>query len=190
MNHLHLQETAKHYAKLAEEAQTQLQEEQELNEGLIQILDVLCEELGIDMNELLETTFSNVVGSRGGAAAIGRAKYLKDLLAARQKNIVAAARAADPTLTKVMSDAEIALHYDKAKNTGRMVDLLRKHAGMSVDTGGTSHLQWLSGEKRLTTGQISPEAEKSAEERLKAASPARRASAARRAAAKTGVASI
>jgi hypothetical protein len=49
----HLQETARYYAKLAEEAQTQLQEERELNESLVEIIDALCEELGIDTEELL-----------------------------------------------------------------------------------------------------------------------------------------
>lgn len=190
MNHLHLQEAAKHYAKLAEEAQTQLQEEQELNEGLIQILDVLCEELGIDMNELLETTFSDVVQSRGGEAAIGRAKYVKSLLAARQKNIVSKAKQNDPTLTGVMSDEEIALHYDKPKNTIRVADVLRKHGGINAEAGMTGHLKWLSGQGTQQTGRIGSEAEKRAEERLKAASPARKKSVERRAQAKTGVADI
>lgn len=191
MNHLHLQETAKHYAKLAEEAQTQLQEEQELNEGLIGILDVLCEELGIDMNELLETTFSDVVQSRGGAAAIGRAQYLKSLLAARQKKIVDAAKQKDPTLTRVMPDEQIARDYDRAKgSTDRIADLLRKHAGINAEAGMTKHLNWLRGQGTEQTGQIPAEAQKRAEARLKAASPARKASAARRKAAQTGEASI
>ena len=53
MNHLHLQETAKHYAKLAEEAQKNLEQEKELNEDLLTIIDALCEELDIDVEELL-----------------------------------------------------------------------------------------------------------------------------------------
>lgn len=53
MNHLHLQETAKHYAKLAEEAQKNLEQEQELNEDLLTIIDALCEELGINVEDLL-----------------------------------------------------------------------------------------------------------------------------------------
>ena len=53
MNHLHLQEAAKHYAKLAEEAQKNLKQEQELNEDLLTIIDALCEELGIDVEDLL-----------------------------------------------------------------------------------------------------------------------------------------
>jgi hypothetical protein len=52
MNHLHLQETAKHYASLAEEAQKNLEQEKELNEDLLTIIDALCEELGIDVEEL------------------------------------------------------------------------------------------------------------------------------------------
>lgn len=65
MNHLHLQETAKYYARLAEETQTKLQEEQELNETLVEVIDVLCEELGISAKELLnERIFnkSNILG--------------------------------------------------------------------------------------------------------------------------------
>jgi hypothetical protein len=53
MNHLHLQEAAKHYAKLAEEAQKNLEQEQELNEDLFTIIDALCEELGINVEDLL-----------------------------------------------------------------------------------------------------------------------------------------
>ena len=53
MNHLHLQEAAKHYAKLAEEAQKNLEQEQELNEDLLTIIEALCEELGIDAEDLL-----------------------------------------------------------------------------------------------------------------------------------------
>ena len=53
MNHLHLQETAKYYARLAEEAQKNLEQEQELNEDLLTIIDALCEELGIDTQKLL-----------------------------------------------------------------------------------------------------------------------------------------
>lgn len=53
MNYLHLQEAAKHYARLAEEAQKNLEQEQELNEDLLTIIDALCEELGIDTQKLL-----------------------------------------------------------------------------------------------------------------------------------------
>lgn len=53
MNHLHLQETAKYYAKLAEQAQKNLEQEQELNEDLLTIIEALCEELGIDAEDLL-----------------------------------------------------------------------------------------------------------------------------------------
>ncbi len=54
MNHLHLQETARHYANLAEQYRSQLAEEQELNEDLLGLVDALCEELGIDVEALLE----------------------------------------------------------------------------------------------------------------------------------------
>jgi hypothetical protein len=50
----HLQETARHYANLAEQYRTELAEEQELNEDLLGLVDALCEELGIDVEALLE----------------------------------------------------------------------------------------------------------------------------------------
>ena len=53
MNNQHLQETARYYANMAEQAQIELQEEQELNQDLIVLVEALCEELGIDMEELL-----------------------------------------------------------------------------------------------------------------------------------------
>ena len=74
MNHLHLQETAKHYAKLAEEAQAQLQEEKELNESLVEIIDALCEELGIDTEELLGEMAMTADAYRGSLDKIGKMK--------------------------------------------------------------------------------------------------------------------
>jgi hypothetical protein len=61
MNHLHLQETARHYANLAEQYHSQLVKEQELNEDLLGLVEALCEELGIDTEELLNevTAFSS-----------------------------------------------------------------------------------------------------------------------------------
>jgi len=50
----HLAETAKHYANLAEQYHSQLVKEQELNEDLLGLVDALCEELGIDVEALLE----------------------------------------------------------------------------------------------------------------------------------------
>jgi hypothetical protein len=50
----HLAETARHYANLAEQYRTELAEEQELNEDLLGLVDALCEELGIDVEDLLE----------------------------------------------------------------------------------------------------------------------------------------
>lgn len=54
MNIQHLQETARHYANLAEQYRSQLAEEQELNEDLLGLIDALCEELGIDVEALFE----------------------------------------------------------------------------------------------------------------------------------------
>jgi hypothetical protein len=54
MNHLHLQETARHYANLAEQYRTELAEEQQLNEDLLGLVEALCEELDIDVEALLE----------------------------------------------------------------------------------------------------------------------------------------
>ena len=59
MNHLHLQETARHYANLAEQYRTELAEKQELNEDLLSLIDALCEELGIDVEALLEDAQTN-----------------------------------------------------------------------------------------------------------------------------------
>jgi hypothetical protein len=50
----HLAETARHYANLAEQYRTELVEEQQLNEDLLVLVDALCEELGIDVEDLLE----------------------------------------------------------------------------------------------------------------------------------------
>ena len=50
----HLQETAKHYANLAEQYRSQLAEEQQLNENLMGLVEALCEELGIDVEALFE----------------------------------------------------------------------------------------------------------------------------------------
>jgi energy-converting hydrogenase A subunit M len=49
-----LQETARHYANLAEQYRTELVEEQQLNEDLLGLVEALCEELGIDVEALLE----------------------------------------------------------------------------------------------------------------------------------------
>jgi hypothetical protein len=54
MNIQHLQETARHYANLAEQYRTELAEEQQLNEDLLGLVDALCEELGIDVEALFE----------------------------------------------------------------------------------------------------------------------------------------
>jgi hypothetical protein len=59
MNHLHLQETARHYANLAEQYRTELTEEQQLNEDLLDLVDALCEELGIDVEALFEDVQTN-----------------------------------------------------------------------------------------------------------------------------------
>ena len=59
MNHLHLQETARHYANLAEQYHTELVKEQELNEDLLSLIDALCEELGIDVEALFEDAQTN-----------------------------------------------------------------------------------------------------------------------------------
>jgi len=61
MNHSHLQETARYYANLAEQTKIELQEEQELNEDLLTIIEALCEELDIDIFDLLNLD----EGSRG-----------------------------------------------------------------------------------------------------------------------------
>jgi hypothetical protein len=83
MNHLHLQETARHYANLAEQYRKELAEEQQLNEDLLGLVDALCEELGIDAEELLsemkvlgsiKSGFKKggIVGAiKGGAKAVG-----------------------------------------------------------------------------------------------------------------------
>lgn len=182
MNHLHLQEAAKHYAKLAEEAQAQLQEEQELNEGLIGILDVLCEELGIDMDELLETTFSDVVKSRGGDAAIGRAKYLKDLLKIRQERL-------GKQTAHLPGGAVGSPGGPIDPKIKRVQDLLRKHGGIDTLSASTTQ-EGIAGHGRFKTGQISPTHQQGASDRLKDTSPARIASAQRREKRKTGVADI
>jgi len=58
MNIPHLQETAKHYANLAEQYRSELAEEQELNEDLMNLIEALCEELDIDVEALLEMAFT------------------------------------------------------------------------------------------------------------------------------------
>ena len=88
MNHLHLQEAAKHYAKLAEEAQKNLEQEKELNEDLLTIIDALCEELGIDAEDLLdldEATRAEIKRDRAHEAKFekiraGNKKYLRSNL--------------------------------------------------------------------------------------------------------------
>ena len=50
----HLAETAKHYANLAEQYRTELAEEQQINEDLMNLVEALCEELDIDVEALLE----------------------------------------------------------------------------------------------------------------------------------------
>ena len=57
MNYLHLQETARHYANLAEQARVDLQEADELNSELFGLIEALCEELDIDVETLLEDVF-------------------------------------------------------------------------------------------------------------------------------------
>ena len=55
MNNNHLQETVRYYAQLAEQARVDLQEADELNEELLGLIDALCEELGVDTEEMLQT---------------------------------------------------------------------------------------------------------------------------------------
>lgn len=50
----HLAETAKHYANLAEQYRTELAEEQQINEDLMNLVEALCEELDIDVEALFE----------------------------------------------------------------------------------------------------------------------------------------
>lgn len=95
MNHLHLQEAAKYYAKLAEEAQKNLEQEQELNEDLLTIIEALCEELGIDAEELLSEDYTTV----------GREKELtNDTLAAVARGDQRAAKKHMDTLIRQGSD--------------------------------------------------------------------------------------
>ena len=67
----HLQETAKHYANLAEQYRSQLAEEQELNENLMGLVEALCEELEIDSQVLLQEMglISTIKGLLGGKKA-------------------------------------------------------------------------------------------------------------------------
>jgi hypothetical protein len=68
MNYLHLQETARHYAKLAEQARVDLQEVNELNSELFGLIEALCEELDIDVETLLEMAMTKA----GHAARVAR----------------------------------------------------------------------------------------------------------------------
>ena len=77
MNYLHLQETAKHYANLAEQYRSQLAEEQQLNEDLLGLVEALCEELDIDVETLLEMAMTKA----GHAARVRR----EDELSAKGK---------------------------------------------------------------------------------------------------------
>ena len=54
MNNNHLQETARHYAQLAEQAQVDLQEADEINGELLGLIEALCEHFDLNMEELLE----------------------------------------------------------------------------------------------------------------------------------------
>ena len=54
MNNNHLQETARHYAQLAEQAKVDLQEANELNGELLGLIEALCEHFDLNMEELLE----------------------------------------------------------------------------------------------------------------------------------------
>ena len=54
MNNNHLQETARHYAQLAEQAQVDLQEADEINGELLGLIKALCEHFDLNMEELLE----------------------------------------------------------------------------------------------------------------------------------------
>ena len=54
MNNNHLQETARHYAQLAEQAQVDLQEANEINGELLGLIEALCEHFDLNMEELLE----------------------------------------------------------------------------------------------------------------------------------------
>jgi len=78
MNHLHLQETARHYANLAEQYRTELAEEQQLNEDLLGLVAALCEELDIDVEALLEMAMTQA----GHAARVAR----EDELSAKGKH--------------------------------------------------------------------------------------------------------
>jgi hypothetical protein len=71
MNHLHLQETARHYANLAEQYRSQLMEEQQLNEEIIVIIQALCEELNIDVEQLfLDEGFKDFLKKTGRMLAV------------------------------------------------------------------------------------------------------------------------
>jgi hypothetical protein len=74
----HLAETARHYANLAEQYRTELAEEQQLNEDLLGLVDALCEELDIDVEDLLEMALTK-------AAYEKRRKMEDDLIAQDHK---------------------------------------------------------------------------------------------------------
>jgi len=76
----HLQETARHYANLAEQYRSELNEQQQLNEDLLFVIDALCEELNLDTEQVLQQLDEKFWKKAGlglaaagliGAAAIG-----------------------------------------------------------------------------------------------------------------------
>jgi hypothetical protein len=73
-----LQETARHYANLAEQYRTDLLVEQELNEFLLGLADILCEELDIDLTNIIEEQISQYSRARlarvSDAISQGRAR--------------------------------------------------------------------------------------------------------------------
>jgi len=73
----HLAETAKHYANLAEQYRTELVEEQQVNEDLMNLVEALCEELDIDVEALLEMALT--------VGAYAKRRNYQDRLAAAGK---------------------------------------------------------------------------------------------------------
>jgi hypothetical protein len=76
----HLKETARHYANLAEQYRSELNEQQQLNQDLLVVIDALCEELNLDTEQVLQQLDEKFWKKAGlglaaagliGAAAIG-----------------------------------------------------------------------------------------------------------------------
>jgi len=113
----HLQETARHYANLAEQYRTELVEQQQLNEDILGLVEALCEELGIDVDTLFDELYE------GGEARMNRIRRAQ-MAAFKKRGAAIDASMSAPRGSKKHREAQerVAEIEAKIKERGKAAD--------------------------------------------------------------------